>query len=171
MSSKPDLGFERDPRRQQELRLRPFADKIYRDTFGVGIEIERFDHEVILERQFAIDVQIRLKSGMILLGQEKFLSTVYAKYNSLTVEYMQNIDEQGDWFKLACQFYFTGYEASTGFYPWVIVNWPALVFATHMGLIEWRYNVNKDGRAQASFKWTDIADLPISCVIASNPPE
>lgn len=166
MLSKPDLAFERDPRRQQELRLRPCADQIYREVFGSDIEIQRFDREVILDRKFAIDVQLRLTSGMILLGQEKFLSAAYAKYNSLTVEYMQNSLKQGDWFKLASQFYFTGYEAVSGFNPWIIANWPALVLATHNGVVNWQDNANKDGRAQASFRYIDIDSLPPHCVIA-----
>lgn len=164
--SSPDLAFERNPRRQQEIRLRPFADSLYREVFGSDIEIARFDREVILDKQFAIDVQLRLTTGMILLGQEKFLSAVYARYNSLTVEYMQNELERGDWFKLASQFYFTGYETPGGFYPWIVVNWPALVLATHEGKIEWRDNANKDGHAQASFRYVDINGLPACCVIA-----
>lgn len=166
MLSKSDSKFENDPRRKQEIRLRPYADDIYKFVFGPDIDILRFDKDVILDKRFAIDVQIRLRSRQILLGQEKFLSTIYSKFNSLTVEYMQNTNEQGDWFKLASQFYFVGYEAPSGFYPWVITDWLAIVLATHKGDIDWQYNDNKDGHAQASFKYININELPLNCVIA-----
>ena len=163
---KPDSDFEKDPRRRQELRLRPVADAIYRQIFGTDIELERFDKEVMLDKRFAIDVQIRLRTGQILLGQEKFLSAVYSTFNSLTVEYMQSAEEKGDWFKLASQLYLTGYESGQGFEPWVLVNWPALVIANLKKALRWHDGANKDGRAQASFKWIDIRDIPVDCIIA-----
>jgi len=163
-----DLGFERDPRRQQEIRLRPRADEVYKLVWGNDIEIKRFNRDIILDKIFAIDVQVTLRTGQILLGQEKFLSAKYSKFNSLTVEYMQNANEKGDWFKLAAQFYFTGYEAEVGFIPWVIANWPAIVLATYSGQLKWRYNDNKDGHAQADFKYVDIDTLPDNCIIAKS---
>ena len=166
MSSKTDLEFERNPRRQQELRLRPFADSVYRFIFGPDIEIKRFDKEAVLDREFAIDVRVRLRTGQILLGQEKFLSAAFSRYNSLTVEHMQNPQEEGDWFKLAAQMYFTGYEAVGGFSPWILVDWTALVLATLRGEVGWHDNVNRDGRAQASFRWVDLDTLPDACIIA-----
>jgi len=163
---KTDSDFDQDPRRQQELRLRPSADEIYRFVFGPDIDIRRFTNDIILDKQFAIDVQLRLRTGQILLGQEKFLSTVYNKFNSLTIEYLQNANENGDWFKLASQFYFVGYEAPLGFYPWIIADWAAIVLATLKGNIIWHDNANKDGHAQASFKYVNIDDLPDACIIA-----
>ena len=166
--SKPDSDFNNNPRRQQELRLRPTADEIYRFIFGPDIEIERFDREAILDKRFAIDLQIRLRTGQILLGQEKFLSAIYRRFNSLTVEYMQNVSEKGDWFKLAPQLYFTGYESDNGFYPWILVNWPALVIANHQKELRWHNGQNQDSHAQASFRWIDINDIPEWCVIAKS---
>jgi len=162
------LEFLNNPRKQQELRLRPFADDIYRSVFGPDIDIERFDNDIILDKQFAIDVRLRLRTGNILLGQEKFLSSYNSRFNSLTVEYMQNEHEQGDWFKLSCQFYFTGYESPSGFCPWVIADWLAIELATLKGDINWQDNRNKDGHAQASFKFVDIDSLPDNCIIAKS---
>ena len=167
-----DLAFEADPRRQQELRGRPIADALYRKLISPDIAIRRFDGTVdwVLDKRFALDVQIRLPSGMMLYGQEKFLSWEYAKYASLTIEYQQNqfTGEQGDWFKLPAQFYFVGYftKVGTAFWPWALVDWPALVLATNNGSAMWQENANHDGFARASFRYIRIRDLPAKCVIA-----
>ncbi len=164
--------FERDSRRKQEIKMRPAADGIYRHVFGKGIEIKRYERkdDIVLNIRFAIDVEVRLASGMILTGQEKFLSNKYASFRSVTVEYLQNRTERGDWFKLAAQFYMTGYitEDWRGFDPWMMIDWPAVVIATEKGLIRWSSNANKDGHAQASFRYCDMLDIPRECVISSS---
>ena len=108
--------FNVDPRKIQELRCRPYADTIYRRAFGETIEIIR-DSDLVLDKEFAIDVRIKLANGMNLLGQEKFLSKKYASFASVTVEYYQNqfTKERGDWFRLGVQLYFVGYENDKGF--------------------------------------------------------
>lgn len=165
-------SFDRDPRRQQELRMRPAADNIYRAVFDVT-DIQRFDdHEDrhILDRLHAIDVMLMLQNGMILTGQEKFLSPDKAKFQSLTVEYEQDqkTGEQGDWFHLASQLYFCGYADPqfTHFQSFVIVYWPMLVFETSRGAIIWQQNRNKNNFAKASFKYINFAQIPKSCLIA-----
>jgi len=119
--------------------------------------------------EFAIDVTLTLPNGMKLNGQEKFLSFQYASFGTLTVEYMQNpvIDEKGDWFKLAPQFYFCGYfnEDNTDFIKYVIVNWPKLVLHTNAGNAKWHDNKNKDGYARASFRYIYFEDIPTDCII------
>jgi hypothetical protein len=130
------------------------------------------DDQKVLDVRFAIDVQIRLATGQLLLGQEKFLSQIYAKWRSVTVEYEQNqyTGEEGDWFKLASQLYFVGYltKDQTGFQPWILLNWPNVVIATYHGEIKWHTNRNKDGRARASFKYCSMQAFPSQCVIASS---
>lgn len=164
--------FNRNWRRQQELRMRPFADIIYRHVFGKDIDIQRFDRDdnKLLDIQFAIDVQLRLANGQILLGQEKYLSSKFAKYNSFTVEYMQNpmTKEKGDWFKIATQFYFVGYctENMNGFNPWIIVNWPSMVIESNNGNITWTNNTNKADGARASFVYANMSAIPEHCVIS-----
>jgi hypothetical protein len=160
-------AFDRNPRRMQEIRCRPYADKIYKSTFGENIGILR-DTNLILDKEFAIDVQIKLDNGQVLLGQEKFLSEVYARFASVTVEYYQNqyTKEPGDWFKMGVQFYFTGYENKTGFYQYILLNWTQTVLATDAGLITWMHNTNKDGSARASFVYYPMKEFPSSCVIA-----
>jgi len=156
---------------KQELIGQPIADKIYKDVFGFNIDIIR-DVEPSLDREFGVDAVLIVGNGMRLLGQEKLLSHAYSRFRSLTVEHYQNwrTEEKGDWFNLACQFYFTGYltKKEDDFDPWVLANWPAIVVSTIQGRIKWIDNKNKDGRALASFKWTRMDDLPDDCIIACN---
>ena len=166
-------SFDSNPRRLQELRGRPIADAVYRDVFGQKTEILRAEaeDELILDKEFAIDARLTLPSEQILLAQEKFLSYQYAKFASVTIEYMQNpaVHEHGDWFKLASQIYFVGYftEDGTGFSPWIMLDWAQIVIATMRGQITWRDQGNTKSNARASFKWTRMSDIPDPCIIGS----
>ena len=166
--------FDKDPRRKQELRMRPVADRIYKQILGSDIEISRVEKEdeAILDREYAIDVQLKLPCGMILLGQEKFLSYEYRDFGTVTVEFHQNqhTEEPGDWFKLAPQFYFVGYctKDNEDFFPWILLNWPCVVLATHKNFLHWRQNRNRDGYARASFAWVKMNEFPASCIIAKS---
>lgn len=165
------IKFEHNPRRLQELKGRPLADAIYQSVFGKNIHLTRYEHteDFVLDSKFAIDVELEFPTGLILTGQEKFLSPQYAKYNSITIEYMQNESQLGNWFNLAAQFYMVGYFTNDfkEFNPWIIANWASIVWQTLLGKIDWHNNQNKDGHAQASFKYCDMRALPRECVIAS----
>lgn len=165
-------NLERDPRRKQEIRCRPYADKLYKSILGEGISIQRFEHadDFILDKKFAMDVQITTPFGMIMTGQEKFLSAKYAGFKSITIEYMQDptTNEQGDWFKMAVQFYFVGYEYMDTFKPWIIIDWTAMVLATLHNEVDWYNNNNQDGRAKANFKYCLMLELPPECIIAAS---
>ena len=154
---------------KQELIGRPIADQIYKVELGDGISITR-GADPYLDRKLGVDVVIILENGLRLLGQEKFLSHEYASFRSMTVEHYQNwqTQEKGDWFNLACQFYFVGYltKNETYFDPWIMVDWPAVIVATTRGYIRWHDNQNKNGRARASFKYIIMDELPNNCVIA-----
>jgi hypothetical protein len=154
--------------------MRPVADQVYRRVFGQHIEIQRFDREDgaphILDQAFAIDVQLTLPaSGMAILGQEKFLRAQYASFRTVTVEYWQDpaTHEPGDWFRLACQFYFVGYGDGDAMEPWVLLDWPRVVLATEEGRLCWRNNVNQNGRARASFRYIPMDELPRECCLAT----
>lgn len=162
--------FNNDPRRKQELRGRPIADMIYREWLG-NVKIDRHEQEQgvsVLDLRFAIDNIVNTPNGMILTGQEKFLSHHYARYGSVTIEYWQNqhTQEPGDWFNLACQFYFCGYlnERQDDFLFAYIMNLPAMVVATNKEYIKWQHNQNNNGRALASFMYTRMSDLPNDCI-------
>ena len=164
--------FMKNPRKQSELRRRPAIDAIYNRVFP-GCTIKRFDHgnDLILDVRFAIDVELKMPNGMILLGQEKALGNEFARFRSVTVEYYQDptIKEEGDWFKLAAQFLFCGYAniTDTEFNPWVILDWAQVVESTRLNNIHWMINKNKDGRARANFKYTVMDKLPVSCILHS----
>lgn len=166
--------FDRNPRRLQELRLRPAADALYARLLGEGVQVKRFEREerYVLDQHFAIDAQLTLPSGMVLLAQEKFLSAKYATFQTVTVEYQQDAKtgEPGDWFRLACQLYFVGYETAQGgtFAPWVLLNWPAVVLSTMGGRIRWLSNANQDGHARATFRFCKMREIPPECIIAAS---
>lgn len=158
--------FNNNPRKQQEMRCRPTADKIYREAFGNKIEIIR-DSDIVLDRDFAIDVRIKLNNGMNLLGQEKFLSERFASYGTVTIEYYQNsfTKEQGDWFKIGVQIYLVGYEHPSGFAPFILLDWTKVTMYSNLNLIKWMHNTNQDGHAKASFVYTKMSEIPNDCII------
>ena len=165
-------NFDNDPRRKQELLMRPAIDRIYYSIFGDGITITRYEREEnkILDISFAIDVRITMPNDMIITGQEKSLSHKYSSFGTVTVEYMQDWQNEvsGDWFKLAPQFYFVGYcnKDNNGFMPWVLLNWLEVILSSNNNKIAWIDQQNKDGRAKASFKYTKMKSLPDNCLIA-----
>ena len=146
--------------------MRPVADKLYFEAFPGLTRIERIEREEqkVLDIEHAIDVILHFENGMILTGQEKFLSYKYRRFNSLTVEYENDpiLHIKGDWFHCAAQWYFCGYinEDETGFEPWVIVWWPQIVMGTLRGQIHWRHNWNKEDGASASFRYVTMTQLP-----------
>jgi len=172
-----DCSFDADWRRQQEIRMRPYADIIYQSVWGNNIVIQRCDGDssdtAILDRCLGIDVQIRFPCGMVLLGQEKFLSNRYRHWSSVTVEYEQNqwTHEPGNWYKLACQFYMVVYinDLENGFDPWIILDWTKVVIETHVGRIGWHLKYNNHDGARASFRYAHFSAFPPSCVIAKGP--
>jgi len=167
-------NFEKDKRKIQELKGRPIAENIYRQIFGNNTTIKRFEREeeFILDKHFAIDIELGLTSGQILLGQEKFLSNMFIRFGTITVEYMQNpkINEQGDWFKLCPQFYFVGYfnRQETDFELWVMADWCKMVVETLKNNIRWITTSNKNGRARANFKACKMRELPDGCILYSS---
>lgn len=167
-------NFNNNWRRKQELRGRPIADNIYISVFGPSVGINRYEKEDnnILDRKFAIDVTLTTNSGLVLVGQEKFLSHKYINFGTVTIEHMQNplTGERGDWFKMGVQFYLTAYynNKHTGFEKWALLDWPAIVVATDAGLLNWRDNENKQDGARASFRYVKMDEIPSGCIIASN---
>lgn len=165
-------NFDNNPRRKQELEMRPAIDAIY-NTVWPGCSIKRYEHEAdfVLDIKHAIDVEITQPNGMILLGQEKALSAEYSKYGTVTVEYMQDptTEEHGDWFHLASQFYFCGYatEDKTGFSQWVVLNWPSVVLESQNGHMPWEGpRDNSKTQARANFRHIKMALIPSACILA-----
>lgn len=166
-----DANFENDWRRKQEIVMRPYADNLYHLYFG-KCKISRDDKT--LDKEFGIDVILTLTNGMRLLGQEKFLSYEdhkKHKWQNVTVEYYQDwkTKEEGDWFKLCCQFYFVGHcnKDKTGFDSYVILNWINVVISTDLGKITWREHSNTRNGARASLRAVDFNLIPGTCIMAS----
>lgn len=98
-------------------RANALADEFYREffqQFGDVQEIERFPNGTekhILDREFAIDVQIHCISGVVFTLQEKFRRPQYQTFQDITIEYQQNrhTGEKGDFFRLAVDYYAYGY--------------------------------------------------------------
>lgn len=79
-----------------------------------------------LDKEYGIDFQIRLSSGLIHTVQRKILIIDNKHYQQMTLEYENNPDtgEMGDYFKLDANFYFFGY--TDGNYeqdPTKLVQW------------------------------------------------
>ncbi len=161
--------FDSDWRRKQEVAGRPYADAIYKEKFPDVERITRLDgHQ--LDRRYGVDVVLRFPNGMILAGQEKFLSAEYARHRTLTVEWYQNpkLGEEGDWFRLLAHFYFCGYFHGKGFDPWVIAWWPLLVLGTQFDQIDWSSQDNKHDGARAQFRYIPMEEIPTYALHAAS---
>ncbi|MFH2049718.1 MAG: hypothetical protein ABIJ12_09750 [bacterium] len=93
---------------------KPIQDLVYRYVFGDTLQdIARFskDDRHVLDREYHIDVELTLKNGIKLLGQEKALRKQFAEFNTFTIEFYQNryTKEKGEFFNLGAQFYLHGY--------------------------------------------------------------
>ncbi len=165
-------NFSRNWRKQQELRGRKLADAVYRLHLGAAYtrRFEREDGKAhLLDQAFAIDAEILLPTGQVLTCQEKFLSQQFSKYNSVTFEYMQNpaTGEEGDWFRLCSELYFIAYfnAAQTDFEKWALLDVPVMKLLTAEGRVTWHDRQNHQDGARASFRWTDVGNLPGECTI------
>jgi len=155
-------------------KMQPIIDAIYLNIYPNIKTINRFakgDDVSILDSEFGIDVKLSLNDGMVINGQEKSLSYDYREKRSVTVEYYNDPIQriQGDWFKLACQFYFVGYttEDMKGFNPWVLLDWMQVVLETQRGNIHWAsHNPIRGSSAKANFRYTSMDSIPPNCIIA-----
>lgn len=128
--------------------MRGACDRVICRAFKVEpADIFRFDKKselFVLDKQFAIDMQVRLKNGSQLTGQEKALSYKFYKYKTFTMEFWQNrfTKEPGEFFKIASQFYLHGYSDDTGieFIEWKIID--------ILRLVEWLKSYGTDALSQ-----------------------
>lgn len=107
--NKFDEDYELSLRRQVD------ADLIYKTVFPVE-RIERFAKDSerhILDREFAVDVVIHTKCGIIFTVQEKFRRFWYYKqgFRDFTLEYVSNNrGVEGEFFRLCTDLYCYGWE-------------------------------------------------------------
>lgn len=184
---KENISFERNWRRKFERKMRPAADKLYREIIPGIKDIDRswrirrvpLDLHVelgVLDKELGIDVIFTLDNGMILTCQEKFNSHTYRYKKNATVEYENEPVRgiPGDWFTMIAQLYFFGFASQDekSFDLWVLLDWPRAVWETVRGNISWELMPQPEYRAEdgamASFVRTHIPDLPKSCILTTN---
>lgn len=115
---------------RQSIKMRPACNRVLSEVFGVASNsIVRYEQEGdphVLDTEFAIDLKIILPCGAQLSGQEKALSYNFYKYKTFTMEFYQNRykQEPGEFFKIASQFYLSGYSDESGveFVEWHIIK-------------------------------------------------
>ena len=148
----------------------PACDDIYRKVFNAK-EIRR-NQDTALDMDLGIDVIITLPSGSILTGQEKALSHKFASYDTFTMEFYQNRDikEPGEFFKIASQFYLSGYinEQQNAFTSWHIINLCNLIRWLGEYPTSQYEKVSKPSTGYASFLAIPYKNIPIDCIIAKS---
>ena len=158
------MSFENDL--IKDKRREPLKNKIYRQVFGDDIGITRFADEknkkFLLDKEYHIDVEIRLPIGNVLTGQEKVLSHKYLEFNTFTIEYYQNrfIKENGEFFNIASQFYFVGYlnREETDFDIYAIVK--LFDFFVWLNQYPEYIEVKSTTKSRASFFFVNLNLLP-----------
>lgn len=162
-------SFEDTKEYKQSKTMNPHCDEIYYKVFNAQ-RIKR-TKDTPLDMEFAIDVVVTLANGSILTGQEKALSYSNIKYETLTMEFYQNRNtkERGEFFKIASQFYLSGYANSSlnGFASWYILDMVRLI-----PWIDSVYNLEQleakaiPSSGLASFIAIPYKDIPEHCYIA-----
>ena len=187
ITQKDDATFERNWRRKFERRMRPVADKLYREIIPGIKDIDRswrirrvpLDLHVelgVLDKELGIDVIFTLDNGMELTCQEKFNAHTYSYKKNATVEYKNDPVRgvPGDWFTMIAQVYFFGFASQDekSFDLWVLFDWPRTVWETIKRNISWELKPQPEYRAEdgakASFVRTHIPHLPKTCILATN---
>lgn len=101
-----------------EESMTPFIDEIYKSIFKSKLDnVFRSNTEngdartLFMDKELAIDTHLTFKDGEVLTFQEKTRRCKYSKFNDFTFEYYNDprTKEEGEWFKLAAQYYFYGY--------------------------------------------------------------
>lgn len=163
------MKFKETREYKQMIRMNPHCNEIYYNVFNAQ-KVKRTS-DTPLDMEFAIDVIVELPNGSILSGQEKALSYAYAKYDTFTMEFYQNRNtkERGEFFKIASQFYLSGYANSSlnGFASWHILNMPNLImWINSVYNLEQLEAMSKPSTGLASFIAINYQDIPEHCYIA-----
>lgn len=162
-------NFELTPEYIQSIKMRPACDNVLCNTFGIEkSNIERFDKNTelnILDREFHIDMRIKLNNGSQLTGQEKALSNEFYKYKTFTMEFYQNryTKERGEFFKIASQFYLHGYSDKSGiaFAEWKVIDILLLInWLKTAGLNRLEKNTRPSGGSKANFLFIPYDKIP-----------
>ena len=170
------MGIESTPEYIQSMNMRPACDRVLCHVFGITPDrIERFDKSgdlMILDREFAIDMRIHLMNGSQLTGQEKALSHKFHKFRTFTMEFYQNSEtkEEGEFFKIASQFYLSGYSDESGveFIEWKVIDLlQFIMWLRQRGLSELEKHTRPAGGSRASFFYIKYDEIPEEFIIDS----
>ena len=151
----------------------PLQDAMYKYIFkGMIDKIERFkkgEERHILDVNFHIDIILKLKNGISLLGQEKALRKKHSGHNALTIEFWQDRFEkiEGEFFNLGAQFYSHGYlngnapdEISCFEKFYIIKVFDYLESLRRVPLEELEKRTKPTGRSRASFYYINYDHIP-----------
>ena len=151
----------------------PLQDSIYNHIFkGLIGEIIRFpkgNKRHILDREFHIDVQLKLINGITLTGQEKALRKKFSDFDTYTIEFYQDRFKKikGEFFKLGAQFYLHGYvngnrpEEITEFIKYYFIKiFDFLESLKKKSIEELEKNTRPTKGSRASFYFIKYDDIP-----------
>ena len=163
------MSFKED--RELCLVAMPLQDAIYKQVWPRHDIIKRFRYEDQdpLDMYHHIDAILSSSSwqGPITL-QEKALRAKEVKYNTITMELMQDRerDVKGEYFHALPQFYFSGYvnEALDGWLKWIIIDLGAF---NSIPLCSLPYQIKPTNGSNANFICWNYDDIPKSCIKAS----
>ena len=168
-------AFKETPEYIQSLKMRPACNRVLREVFRVDegniVRYSQKDGVHILDQEFAIDLKVTLPSGGQLSGQEKALSYHFYHYKTFTMEYWQNryTKEPGEWFKIASQFYLSGYSDKSGieFIEWKIIKmFPFMIWLNRFVPEQLSDKVKPSGGSRAGFLPVPYKVIPGDCIYA-----
>lgn len=147
------------------LKAEPIQDRLYREVWGDGINIVRsHNNETVLDREFHIDLTVELPNGIQLLGQEKALRHKFSSFDTFTLEFYQNENEEekGEFFRLGAQFYCHGYlnEEQTDFEKVYIIKIFDFLASKKDTTLDWLKAHTRPSSGRASFYYVKYGDIP-----------
>jgi hypothetical protein len=169
-------NFYQTPEWRQSMKMRPACNRVLKYVFGVkDDDIIRFENKEggvhVLDQEFAIDLKVKIKNNMQLSGQEKALTYENYKWKTFTIEFYQNrfTKEPGEWFKIASQFYLSGYSDKSGirFIEWKIIKMFDFMLWQRQFSINYLESITKPStRSNANFLPIKYCDIPEKCIYA-----
>jgi len=148
----------------------PIQNAIYNNIFQIK-NIKRFskDNDFILDTHYHIDVELELKNGIKLLGQEKALRYQFSNFNTFTIEFFQNrfTREKGEFFNLGAQFYLHGYfnDIEDKFEKWYLIKiFDFLTYLKKTPIEILEESTKPTTHSNASFYYIDYGNIPINFI-------
>lgn len=181
-------NFKNTKQYKDMMKMRPDCTRVLREVFNVEdssiIRYEKENGVHILDQEFAIDLKVVLPNGSQLSGQEKALTNKYYKYRTFTIEFYQNRHDRrikhpsgyilepkqkGEWFKIASQFYLSGYSDTSGikFIEWKIIRiYDFMLWMKKNTIEELEKRCTPCTDSNANFLPIPYEDIPKHCIYA-----